>query len=88
MRRYESDKYREIRKRVLKRDRYRCQMPECKCRRNLQVHHILTYSNNVYLREEEYNLITLCYSCHKSIKGKESFFVNLFRRIVDDNNSR
>ncbi|MGV8122921.1 MAG: hypothetical protein AB2L14_24435 [Candidatus Xenobiia bacterium LiM19] len=26
---------------ILKRDRFQCQVPGCKCRRNLQVHHEL-----------------------------------------------
>jgi 5-methylcytosine-specific restriction protein A len=88
MKRYEDEEYKRIRQKVLKRDRYKCQMPGCKHRSRLQIHHIIMYSKSVYLRSEPDNLITLCFNCHKSIRGKESFFITLFSKIVHDNNSR
>ena len=41
MRRDYSDPiYKDFRKSVLKRDKFKCQMPGCKNKKNLQVHHI------------------------------------------------
>ncbi|MDQ7825832.1 MAG: HNH endonuclease [Candidatus Eremiobacteraeota bacterium] len=48
--------------RILKRDRFRCQAPGCRCRRNLQVHHIIRRSQGG--SDDEWNLITLCEACH------------------------
>ena len=50
---------------ILKRDHFQCQVPGCKCRRNLQVHHIVWRSKGG--SDEEYNLITLCRQHHKHI---------------------
>lgn len=77
--------YEEARQRVLKRDKHTCQMPGCKCknRRKLQVHHILEYSRFPSLRVMDSNLITLCIKCHKSIRGKERFYVQMFNSIVN-----
>lgn len=77
--------YEEARQRVLKRDKHACQMPGCKCknRRKLQVHHILEYSRFPSLRVMDSNLITLCIKCHKSIRGKERFYVQMFNSIVN-----
>jgi hypothetical protein len=43
---------------ILKRDRFRCQVPGCRCRRNLEVHHIIWRSKGGC--DEHWNLITLC----------------------------
>jgi hypothetical protein len=43
---------------ILKRDCFRCQVPGCGCRRNLEVHHIIWRSKGGC--DEEWNLITLC----------------------------
>ncbi|MGV8123682.1 MAG: HNH endonuclease [Candidatus Xenobiia bacterium LiM19] len=50
---------------ILKRDRFQCQVPGCRCRRNLQVHHIVWRSKGGC--DEEWNLITLCKVHHKHI---------------------
>ncbi|MGV8119774.1 MAG: HNH endonuclease [Candidatus Xenobiia bacterium LiM19] len=50
---------------ILKRDHFQCQVPGCKCRRNLQVHHIIWRSKGGC--DEEWNLITMCKVCHKHI---------------------
>jgi hypothetical protein len=48
--------------RILERDDYRCQVPGCTCRRNLQAHHIIFRSRGG--TDDEWNLITLCSSHH------------------------
>ena len=50
---------------ILKRDRFRCQVPGCRCRRNLHIHHIVWRSRGG--GDEHSNLITLCMACHTHI---------------------
>ena len=47
---------------ILKRDRFRCQVPGCNCRRNLHIHHIIWRSKGG--SDEPWNLITLCATHH------------------------
>ncbi|MDQ7826911.1 MAG: HNH endonuclease signature motif containing protein [Candidatus Eremiobacteraeota bacterium] len=47
---------------ILKRDRFRCQTPGCRCRRNLHVHHIIRRSQGG--TDDPWNLIVLCEACH------------------------
>jgi len=50
---------------ILKRDHFQCQVPGCKCRRNLEVHHIIWRSKGGC--DEHWNLLTLCRQHHKHI---------------------
>jgi len=54
------DAYKQLRQRVLERDTWRCQ--NCGARTKLQVHHKELRSQSG--DDSEYNLITLCHSCH------------------------
>ncbi|MHC9544971.1 MAG: HNH endonuclease [Vulcanimicrobiota bacterium] len=47
---------------ILKRDRFRCQVPGCNCRRNLHIHHIIWRSKGG--TDDPANLIVLCAGCH------------------------
>ena len=47
---------------ILKRDRFRCQVPGCNCRRNLHIHHIIPRSHGG--SNDPANLIVLCEKCH------------------------
>lgn len=82
-RNYDDPEYRRFRSKVLKRDNKQCQM--CKCKQKLQVHHIMKWSLASSLRYDESNGITLCYSCHKQITGRESSYVEYFNQIVRRN---
>jgi 5-methylcytosine-specific restriction endonuclease McrA len=82
-RKISEDVYERFRKDVLKRDKRQCQMPGCKCKVRLQVHHIKTWASAASLRYETCNGITLCRSCHDSIKNKEKQYEKLFREIID-----
>lgn len=84
-RNYDDPVYKEVRKRVLKRDKHKCQMPGCKSRKRLNVHHIERWADATSLRFHEFNLITICSVHHNSIKGKEHLYISLFRGIVDEN---
>ncbi|MHC9538139.1 MAG: HNH endonuclease [Vulcanimicrobiota bacterium] len=50
---------------ILKRDHFQCQVPGCKCRRNLEVHHIVWRSKGGC--DEHWNLITVCRQHHRHI---------------------
>ena len=81
-RNYDDPAYKQCRLETLKRDKYRCKMPGCKSTKQLQVHHIKTWSNASALRFDPINCITLCKHCHNSIRGKESHYESLFMEIV------
>jgi 5-methylcytosine-specific restriction endonuclease McrA len=83
-RNYDDPAYEDFRKRVLKRDKKKCQMPGCGYSKKLQVHHIRKWSSASSLRYEISNGITLCVNCHKSIKGKEHHYEALFMEIIND----
>jgi 5-methylcytosine-specific restriction endonuclease McrA len=78
--------YSKFRAKVLKRDKNRCQMPGCKKKRcKLEVHHIIPYGVSQALRTDPTNGISLCVGCHKSIRRKEFYYVQLFSNIVRRN---
>jgi 5-methylcytosine-specific restriction endonuclease McrA len=58
-------------------------MPGCKSKTRLQVHHIRRWSSASSLRYEISNGITLCSTCHKSIKGQEHHYESLFMEIIN-----
>lgn len=89
-RNYDDPVYKRARQKVLNRDGYVCQMPNCKHKKPLHVHHIEPWSKASSLRYETYNLITLCRKCHESIKDREHHYIPLFMDIVRNNehNSR
>lgn len=87
-RNYEDPIYAEVRRRVLKRDGGKCQMPSCGSRKRLNVHHIQPWSKASSLRFDENNLIVLCRKCHDSIKDIEHIYATLFMSIVHENNKR
>lgn len=82
-RNYDDPAYKQCRKDTLKRDNKRCQMPGCTSKKNLQVHHIKPWSKASSLRYDPSNCITLCRSCHDSIKGKEAHYESLFLEIIN-----
>ena len=86
MRDYNDQVYKEWRKKVYKRDKFKCQMPGCKCKRYLQAHHIRKWSNASMLRYDVDNGITLCKKCHKEVTGCEHQYESLFMEIVKRNN--
>lgn len=90
MRNYNDPVYEKVRSLVLKRDQRCCQMPNCKSKKKLHVHHIRPWSKAAYLRFEPSNLITLCRECHESIKDKEHIYESMFMSIVreNENNTR
>jgi 5-methylcytosine-specific restriction endonuclease McrA len=64
--RLDADAYRELHRRILERDGWRCQV--CGSMQNLQVHHLKLRSRSG--SDEEQNLITLCVQCHERMHRK------------------
>lgn len=84
-RNYDDPVYKSARSNTLKRDKHRCQMPNCGSKQKLNVHHIQKWSAAASLRYELSNLITLCRKCHDSINGKEHIYTSLFMEIAYKN---
>lgn len=80
-----SEKYKQIKIFVLKRDNYKCQMPLCKNNKKLEMHHIKKFSEYPDLRLDLSNLIILCKKCHSFIRRRESTYENLFYKIINKN---
>lgn len=79
---YNDKQYKKFLAQVRKRDKNICQMPNCGADSPLQVHHIRTWANNIHLRYDVKNGILLCKKCHELIKNKETYYEELFTRIV------
>ena len=65
--RLKEENYRELRKHILRRDGWRCQL--CGSMTNLEVHHKQFRSHSG--EDDEQNLITLCFNCHSSAHGQD-----------------
>jgi 5-methylcytosine-specific restriction endonuclease McrA len=87
-RNYDEPVYRDWRIKVYKRDKFTCQMPDCKSKYKLQAHHIRKWSDAAILRYDVDNGITLCRNCHDSINGLESHYEPLFSQIVRQKNGK
>jgi 5-methylcytosine-specific restriction endonuclease McrA len=83
-RNYNDIEYEKCRKNVLKRDKRKCQMPGCSSKSKLHVHHIKPWSKASSLRYDENNCITLCKTCHESIKDKEHHYESMFIEILNN----
>lgn len=80
-RNYEEDKeYRDFRKAVRKRDKFKCKM--CGSTEKLQVHHIIPWSKSYELRYTVSNGITLCKECHKSITRNEEIWSSYLSSLI------
>jgi 5-methylcytosine-specific restriction endonuclease McrA len=79
---YNDPVYAKWRLMVYKRDKFMCQMPNCKCKKKLQAHHIKKWSSASSLRYDVQNGITLCKQCHKEINGHEEQYESLFLEII------
>lgn len=77
-----NDEYRKWRKAVLARDKHKCQWPDCRVKKGLQVHHIIRWHDDYVLRFAVTNGITLCRKHHGKIKNKEYYYVDMFLTIL------
>lgn len=74
--------YKEWRKQVFQRDNYSCKACRKPSNGDIQAHHILTLETNPELIFDVLNGITLCRKCHRSIRGKEPRFVEMFKELI------
>jgi 5-methylcytosine-specific restriction endonuclease McrA len=79
--------FEEIKRRVRQRDKYTCQMcgKKPKSYKGLNVHHIQKWADRPSLRFNSENLITLCWTCHNKIKGKEQYYISFFLNVLEEN---
>lgn len=75
----------ELRRKVMTRDRYKCQFPGCAKKNRLQVHHIVRWCDAPSLRYNVQNCICLCQAHHKRITGYESVYSPMLKEIVRRN---
>ncbi len=66
-----AEEYRQLCKRVLDRDGWRCRNRACGMRNNLHVHHIIFRSQGG--TDESWNLITICNECHNKVHAYKLF---------------
>lgn len=73
----------DLNRRIRERDNYTCQMCLKKKRPiQIEIHHIQRWVDAPELRYSMSNLICLCKKCHKSIKGRESYYQLYFTEIL------
>lgn len=82
IRNFKDPQYIKWRQEVYKRDKHKCQWPNCNQRSRLNAHHIKNWAQFPGLRFVVDNGITLCRSHHDQIKGLEEAFAATFMRIV------
>lgn len=68
----------EKRKEIYRRDGFRCAL--CDSGRYLQIHHVVPRSRGG--SDSEYNLITLCSTCHAQCHGVDMYNSGLARNIL------
>lgn len=69
-----------IRRLILERDGHRCRWPDCGSTDNLEINHVLPLEDGGDTTVE--NGITLCRSHHRSIRGREHDFIEMFRELL------
>ena len=72
---------------VKNRDGWKCVMPNCEkpAGVRLQVHHIERHANNVRLRQNKYNLCSVCVTCHRALSNQEKKWAPRLKIIVRRN---
>ncbi len=65
---YDSEEWIALRKKALRRDRYRCR--ECIKETATQVHHIIPIWDDPTKALDLENLMSVCFVCHKTLEGK------------------
>lgn len=71
------------RKNIVERDNFKC----CICnddKKELHVHHIKDFKNNIDLALDDDNAITLCINCHQATYGKELLFEKLLFEMIEN----
>jgi predicted restriction endonuclease len=87
-RNYDDPLYKDFRRKVLSRDKHKCQWYGCNSKKRLNVHHIKRWVDCPGLRFDINNGITLCRAHHDMIKGDEHVYESVFFKIVANNAKR
>lgn len=82
-----SKRYLRLINHVKIRDRFCCQMKGCKkpAGVKLVIHHISRHADNIRLRQNKYNLISLCLESHRLVTGNEKKYEARFKIIARRN---
>lgn len=80
-RNYNDPEYANFRRRVRKRDGYKCAWPGCGLKK-VQVHHIMPWAKYPHLRYTDSNGICLCKTHHKQVTKQEEMWCMLLNTIV------
>jgi hypothetical protein len=71
----------QLKKKILKRDNYICQNPNCsKSSQKISVHHIDYKKHNC----SEYNLIALCLACNSKANHKRDYWEQFYMKIIKE----
>lgn len=77
--------YKRWKKAVQTRDGFKCQLNGCGRKERLETHHIRRWTDDLRLRYDPRNGVTLCYDCHHSIQDKEDDYIAYFDEVVKQN---
>ena len=77
-----SEKYKEWRKKVIERDRYKCKINNKDCGGKIEVHHILSWRDYPELRYNVTNGITLCKNHHPRKRIDEKRLITFFQKLI------
>ena len=77
-----SPKYKEWRKSVCDRDKWKCKINNQDCSGRLEVHHILGFTDYPELRYEINNGIALCHAHHPRKRAEEKQLIQIFTELV------
>ena len=78
---YTNTEYSNFRKYIRRRDK-KCKYPGCCVHKYCEVHHIIPWAASPHLRFEKTNGILLCKEHHKQVTNFEYLYIELFTRIV------
>jgi hypothetical protein len=79
---YNDPQYKKFRNEVKNRDNRTCKWPSCRCKKKLNIHHILPWAKFPLLRFIVSNGITLCKKHHKVVTGKELQFAPMLAGLI------
>lgn len=77
---YNDPEYKKWRTAVYQRDGYKCVL--CGLKKKLEAHHVKRWADNVALRFQISNGVTLCKCCHKKVTGHEQAYEKTFNNII------
>ena len=83
-RNFDDPLYKDWRKKVYSRDKWKCRWPGCSINKKLNAHHIKTWAHFPGLRYEPKNGITLCKAHHNMITGNESYYEAVILKLASD----